>query len=343
MQDDPRYDDVVSEVKAFLEARAAFAVARGHRRGAHPARPRASASARPSRTTSSCCAGSTRSSRSASPCVVGTSRKGSSAGSPAARTRTTASPATVATNVLALERGATRLPRPRRRRHGRCPRGRGCYVARRWRLTATDDDLDDLEDPTTTTRTARRRRPRSRSRSRGLSLYTHHGVSAAEREVGQRLVLDLRLEVGECDATVTDLVEDTVDYGVGLRAGRARRPAAQLQDARAPVLGHRRPPARRLRRRGGVGQGDEARAADPAAGRVGVGRGLAPGRGVTAPAGTEFDRATAVTPLGDGAWAAEVDAGWFAGRGPERRLPRRDGPARDGRRARRRRRASRAR
>jgi 7,8-dihydroneopterin aldolase/epimerase/oxygenase len=47
----------------------------------------------------------------------------------------------------------------------------------------------------------------------GLSLYTHHGVSEAEREVGQRLVLDLRMEVGECDATVTDLVEDTVDYG----------------------------------------------------------------------------------------------------------------------------------
>jgi dihydroneopterin aldolase len=48
----------------------------------------------------------------------------------------------------------------------------------------------------------------------GLSLYTHHGVSEAEREVGQRLVLDLRLEVGESDATVTDMVEDTVDYGV---------------------------------------------------------------------------------------------------------------------------------
>jgi len=48
----------------------------------------------------------------------------------------------------------------------------------------------------------------------GLSLYTQHGVSAAEREIGQRLVLDIRLEVGECDATVTDLVEDTVDYGV---------------------------------------------------------------------------------------------------------------------------------
>ena len=48
----------------------------------------------------------------------------------------------------------------------------------------------------------------------GLSLYTHHGVTAAEREVGQRLILDLRLEVGECDATVTDMVDDTVDYGV---------------------------------------------------------------------------------------------------------------------------------
>src|SRR6195256_2153782 len=46
----------------------------------------------------------------------------------------------------------------------------------------------------------------------GLSLYTHHGVSAAEREVGQRLVLDLRLDVGESDATVTASSPDTVDY-----------------------------------------------------------------------------------------------------------------------------------
>jgi 7,8-dihydroneopterin aldolase/epimerase/oxygenase len=46
----------------------------------------------------------------------------------------------------------------------------------------------------------------------GLSLYTHHGVSEAEREVGQRLVLDLRLDVGESDATLTDRIDDTVDY-----------------------------------------------------------------------------------------------------------------------------------
>lgn len=46
----------------------------------------------------------------------------------------------------------------------------------------------------------------------GLSLYTHVGATPAEREVGQRLVLDLRLDVGQCDATVTDRLEDTIDY-----------------------------------------------------------------------------------------------------------------------------------
>ncbi len=47
----------------------------------------------------------------------------------------------------------------------------------------------------------------------GLSLYTHHGVGEAEREIGQRLLIDLRLDVGEADATVTDRIEHTVDYG----------------------------------------------------------------------------------------------------------------------------------
>ncbi len=46
----------------------------------------------------------------------------------------------------------------------------------------------------------------------GLSLYTHHGVSDAERELGQRLVLDLRLDIGETDATVTDSIADTINY-----------------------------------------------------------------------------------------------------------------------------------
>jgi dihydroneopterin aldolase len=64
-----------------------------------------------------------------------------------------------------------------------------------------DDDGEEPSEPVVTIEIS------------GLSLYTHHGVTEAEREVGQRLVLDLRLEVGECDATVTDRVEDTIDYG----------------------------------------------------------------------------------------------------------------------------------
>jgi dihydroneopterin aldolase len=47
----------------------------------------------------------------------------------------------------------------------------------------------------------------------GLSLYTRHGVHEAERELGQRLVFDISFELDDCDATVTDRVEDTIDYG----------------------------------------------------------------------------------------------------------------------------------
>ena len=46
----------------------------------------------------------------------------------------------------------------------------------------------------------------------GLSLFTRHGVTEAERELGQRLVIDLSLELADCDAMVTDRIEDTVDY-----------------------------------------------------------------------------------------------------------------------------------
>jgi dihydroneopterin aldolase len=76
-----------------------------------------------------------------------------------------------------------------------------------------EDDLDDLEDPYDD-EDDEAPQTEVTIEVTGLSLYTHHGVTAAEREVGQRLVLDLRLEVGESDATVTDMVEDTVDYGV---------------------------------------------------------------------------------------------------------------------------------
>jgi dihydroneopterin aldolase len=63
-----------------------------------------------------------------------------------------------------------------------------------------DEDEDDLDGPSV------------RVEITGLSLYTHHGVEEAERTVGQRLLFDLAFDLGECDATVTDRVEDTVDY-----------------------------------------------------------------------------------------------------------------------------------
>lgn len=48
---------------------------------------------------------------------------------------------------------------------------------------------------------------------RGLSIYTHHGVSDAEQEIGQRLEFDVTFDVPDCDAVLTDRVEDTIDYG----------------------------------------------------------------------------------------------------------------------------------
>ena len=51
-----------------------------------------------------------------------------------------------------------------------------------------------------------------------LSLFTHHGVSEAEQQTGQRLVFDIAFEVTDCDATVTDRLEDTIDYGAVCQA-----------------------------------------------------------------------------------------------------------------------------
>jgi dihydroneopterin aldolase len=48
---------------------------------------------------------------------------------------------------------------------------------------------------------------------RGISIYTHHGVSDAEQEIGQRLEFDVSFDVPDCDAVLTDRIEDTVDYG----------------------------------------------------------------------------------------------------------------------------------
>ena len=139
------------------------------------------------------------------PLVIGTSRK-SFLGRITGRGPDERVAATIATNVLAYERGA-RVFRVHDVGSGpRRPRGDGCY-GHRPMADADDFDDDDVDDED-----EGHPEPEVTIEISGLSLFTHVGVTAAEREVGQRLLLDLRIDVGDTDATVTDRVEDTVDY-----------------------------------------------------------------------------------------------------------------------------------
>jgi 7,8-dihydroneopterin aldolase/epimerase/oxygenase len=47
---------------------------------------------------------------------------------------------------------------------------------------------------------------------RGLEAFGRHGVHAAERELGQRFVVDLELELSRAVAVESDDLADTVDY-----------------------------------------------------------------------------------------------------------------------------------
>jgi dihydroneopterin aldolase len=75
-----------------------------------------------------------------------------------------------------------------------------------------DDDADEFDDVEGDEDGEGHPEPEVTIEITGLSLYTHVGVTPAEQEVGQRLLLDLRIDVGESDATLTDQLEDTVDY-----------------------------------------------------------------------------------------------------------------------------------
>jgi 7,8-dihydroneopterin aldolase/epimerase/oxygenase len=68
---------------------------------------------------------------------------------------------------------------------------------------------------------------------RGLECFGRHGVHAAERELGQRFVVDLLVELERCPGAETDELRDTVDY-------------AALADAVAAIVGG--PPVRLLER-----------------------------------------------------------------------------------------------
>jgi len=211
MQHDPRYDDVVAEVKAFLEERLAFAVREGvpeehvwldpgigfgktveHNLELIRRLDEIVAIGRP--------------------LVIGTSRK-TFLGRITGRSEPERAVATCAANVMAYERGARIF-----RVHDVAANVDALQVAAAtvgspWAPKMDGEqpaeDPDELDEEPSADEDA----PESVTiEITGLSLYTHHGVEEAEREVGQRLVFDLSFELGDCDAVVTDRLEDTIDY-----------------------------------------------------------------------------------------------------------------------------------
>ncbi len=195
MQDDPRYDDVVAEVKGFLAERLEAAVAAGiaeERIWLDPGIGFGKTAAHNMELLRRL--GELR--ELGRPLVVGTSRKsfigrvdGSAAGERLG--------GTIASSVLAAAEGAEVL-----RVHDVAEVRQALAVAdgdTRVAFPAMEAHGNGIESS-------------AEVELRGLSIYTHHGVSEAEQEVGQRLEFDISFDVPDCDAVLTDRLEDTVDY-----------------------------------------------------------------------------------------------------------------------------------
>ena len=76
---------------------------------------------------------------------------------------------------------------------------------------------------------------------RGISIYTHHGVTDAEQEVGQRLEIDVALELRDCEAVATDELAGTVDYSevADLVVAAATETSYRTLERLASVVGER--------------------------------------------------------------------------------------------------------
>ena len=181
MQADPRYDDVVSEVKAFLEERLAFAVAEGI--------PEELVCLDPG---------------------IGFGKTVEHNFELARRLpRARCDRAAARRRVLAEEHDCAAVRRPFG--HGRDDRGLGRRGGRRLRARRPDPPGP---------RRAGARRGATRRRGglrgavkvelRGLELFGHHGVHEHERENGQLFLYDVELEVGERGSD--DRIENAVDY-----------------------------------------------------------------------------------------------------------------------------------
>ncbi len=177
MQSDPRYEDVVSEVAAFLEQRLAFAVSAGI----------------PEERV----------------CLDPGIGFGKTAGAelradPAAR-RARRARAAGARGPLAQEL-ARKAVRPRR------AHGQPCSIARRRgrRVRARRLDLPRPRRPRARRGARRGAGGRVIVELHGLELHGRHGALDWEREQGQLFLFDVELEVGEAGSS--DRLEDAVDY-----------------------------------------------------------------------------------------------------------------------------------
>ena len=265
MQRDPRYDDVVDDVKAFLEERAGVrGRARASRERADHARPghrlrqdgraQPRAAAPPARAArrSGARSWSGTSRKSFLGRILGATRRGGRAG----RRRAAAA---------RHDRHERARARARRERASASTTSRRCATRSRWRLLRWASD--GRRGARRRRRRARRRRGGARRRSRGSRRVGHgrdHRPVAVHPPRRQRGRARGRPAAGARPAPRRRRDRrdrDRLDRGHGrLRGGlparRAGRPAALAQDARAPVQHDRRPPARRLRARGRVGEGD---------------------------------------------------------------------------------------
>jgi len=76
---------------------------------------------------------------------------------------------------------------------------------------------------------------------RGLEAFGRHGALPAERELGQRFVVDVALDLPDCPAAETDDLADTVDYGelAGAVAAIVEGPPVALLERLAGLIAER--------------------------------------------------------------------------------------------------------
>ena len=204
MQENPEYDDVVAEVRDFLAARLEAAVAAGIDESRIWLDP-GIGFGKTDRHNFELLRGLGELATLGRPLVVGTSRKsfiGRTDGS-AADERLGG---TIATSILAAAAGAAVLRVHDVREMDQALRVAARSSDRFWTVSDPDESPMNPDGSNGGVESS------AEIELRGLSIYTHHGVSDAEQEVGQRLEFDISFDVPDCDAMFTDRLEDTVDY-----------------------------------------------------------------------------------------------------------------------------------